>query len=78
MKIFSPHFHKRSRQNGSVVLVFITLLSIMVILATANSKALFYLHRNIKLVEQRQIERLNTSQTNAVSKAALSAKPESK
>jgi len=78
MKIFSLHFPKRSRQNGSVVLVFITLLSIMVILATANSKALFYLHRNIKLVEQRQIERLNTSQTNTVSKAALSAKPESK
>ncbi|HLX72425.1 MAG TPA: hypothetical protein VKV04_22630 [Verrucomicrobiae bacterium] len=78
MKILSSHFHKRNRQKGSVVLVFITLLAIMVILATANSKALFYLHRNIKLVEQRQIERLNASQTNTVSIVESPVKPEAK
>lgn len=78
MKILPLHFPKHNRQNGSVVLVFITLLAIMVILATANSKALFYLHRNIKLVEQRQIERLNASQTNTVSIVESPVKPEAK
>jgi hypothetical protein len=78
MKVLSSHFPKRSQQNGSLVLVFITLLAIMVIFATANSKALFYLHQNIKLVEQRQVERLNASQTNTTSIAESPAKPESK
>jgi len=56
-----------NRQNGSTVLVLITLLAIMVILATANSKALFHLHREIKLLENRQVLRLNTSQTDTIS-----------
>ena len=59
----------RRRQNGSTVLVLITLLVIMVMLATANSKALFHLHREIKLLESRQVARLNASQTNATSVA---------
>jgi hypothetical protein len=78
MKTLSSHFSKESRQNGSAVLIFITLLAIMVILATANSKAISHLHQGIKLLEQRQIERLNASQTNATSVAEPLAKPESK
>lgn len=69
---------RRHRQNGSTVLVLITLLVIMVMLATANSKALFHLHREIKLLETRQVLRLNTSQTNSVTVAESSVKLESK
>jgi hypothetical protein len=78
MKIFFSDSPKRSQQNGSAVLVFITLLAIMMILVTANSKALFFLDQDIKLVEQRQIERLNASQTNTVSITESPVKPEAK
>ena len=78
MKIPRSIFPPSRRQNGSAVLVFITLLAIMVILVTANSKALFCLHQEIKLLEQRQVERLNTSQTNTIAVVESPAKPESK
>jgi len=78
MKTSFADFSQRRRQNGSTVLVLITLLVIMVMLATANSKALFHLHREIKLLETRQIQRLNASQTNTVTVAESPAKPESK
>ena len=78
MKISHSFFTPRRRQNGSAVLVFITLLAIMVILVTANSKALFRLHQEIKLLEQRQVKRLNASQTNTVAVVKSPAKPESK
>ena len=53
-------------EGGSATVVFIALLSIMVILVMVNGKALFRLHREVKLIEQQQIQRLNMSQTNAV------------
>lgn len=46
--------------------VFIALLAIMLILITAESRALFQLHREVKFLEQQQIKRLNNSTTNAV------------
>jgi hypothetical protein len=78
MKIFLPHFTERRRQNGSVVFVFISLLAIMMVLVAANSNALTRLHQETKLLEHRQIERLNASQTNMVTAVELPAIPESK
>ena len=78
MKIFTSHFTKRRRQNGSVVFVFICLLAIMMILVTVNNSTLTCMHQETKLLEHRQIERLNTSQTNTVADVALPAKPELK
>jgi hypothetical protein len=49
-----------------------------VILVTANSKALFYLHQEIKLLEQQQVKRLNASQTNTIAVVESPVKPESK
>ncbi len=46
--------------------VFIALLAIMMILVTAESRALFHLHREVKFLEQQQIKRLDHSTTNAV------------
>ncbi len=77
MKILPAHFTERRRQNGSVVFVFISLLAIMMILVAANSRALLDLHLQTKLLEHRQIERLNASQTNATDNVELPAKPES-
>jgi hypothetical protein len=78
MKIVPSHFTERRRQNGSAVFVFISLLAIMMILVAANGNALSHLHQEIKLLEHRQIERLNDSQTNAVTVVVLPTKPESK
>jgi hypothetical protein len=62
---------KSSRRNerGMATLVFITLLAIMMILVTAESRALYQLHREVKLLAQQQAKRLNDSsgaQTNAM------------
>ena len=78
MKIFPSNFTERPRQNGSAVLLFITLLAIMLMLITANSSALLHLHRELKLLERRQIERLNASQTNATTIAISPVQPGSK
>ncbi len=78
MKTSLADLSPRRRQDGSTVLVLITLLAIMVMLATANSKALFHLHREIKLLETRQIQRLNASPSNNVIVAEPPVKLESK
>ncbi len=64
-----PPVHRKNRQkeNGFVATVeFIALLAIMVLLATANAMALYHLHREVRVLEQQQITRLNASETNSV------------
>jgi hypothetical protein len=78
MKISRFNFSRRHRQSGSAVLIFITLLAIMLMLITANSSALLHLHRELKLLDQRQVERLNASQTNATTTAISPGQPGSK
>lgn len=58
----------RQREEGVAVIVVLALLSIMLIFVNANTRALYSLGRELKLVEQQQIKRLNarTSRTNAV------------
>jgi hypothetical protein len=58
MKIIYP---KHSQPGGFATIVFITLLAIMFLLAAANTMALIRLHREVKLMEQNQIKRLNGS-----------------
>jgi hypothetical protein len=61
-------FKKILRRNDGVVatIIFITLLAIMMILATAEGRALFHLHREVKFMERQQLKRLNDSTTNAI------------
>ena len=40
-------------------IIFIALLAIMMILVTAESRALYNLRREVKLLEHQQIKRLN-------------------
>jgi Tfp pilus assembly protein FimT len=65
MKIPRSIFVRRHRQRGSAVVVYLALLAIMVILAAANSNTLLHLHRELNLLEHRQIKRLNDSSTHA-------------
>ena len=78
MKVSRFNLSRHHRQSGSAVVIFITLLAIMLMLITANSSTLLHLHRELKLLDQRQVERLNASQTNANPAAVSPAAPESK
>ncbi len=73
MKIRREHFFgagglgaPQRSEGGSITIIFVILLTIMLILVTAESRALFNLHREVKFLEQQQIKRLNNSPTNAV------------
>ncbi len=65
MKIQSIHFAAR-RDSGMATVLFIALLAIMMILVTAEARALIHLRREVKFMEQQQIKRLNAAPTNAV------------
>jgi hypothetical protein len=65
-----PGASKRS-EDGMATFILIALLAIMVVLVMAESRALFHLHREVKLLEQKQIKRLDASQTNSIGRAEL-------
>jgi hypothetical protein len=72
-----PAMRKRN-EDGMATIIFITLLAIMMILVTAEARALFHLHREVKFLEQQQIKRLNTIPTNTVTAAQSSVSPPAK
>jgi len=72
MKI--PVSSPQRRQNGVAIVVILALLSIMLLYITANVRSLHHLGRELRLLEQRQIQRLERSQTNAPSPATLKVK----
>jgi hypothetical protein len=63
----------QKNEAGLATIVFITLLAIMVLLAAANTAALIHLHRDVKLLEQQQIKRLDGSQADSSPAMILSA-----
>jgi hypothetical protein len=62
------------RENGMATILFIALLAIMMILVTAEARALIHLRREVKFLEQQQIKRLNHPPAGAV----VAANPETK
>jgi hypothetical protein len=50
----------RRRQDGVAVIVILALLSILLIYVLANARSLHHLGRELKLLEQRQVQRLNS------------------
>jgi hypothetical protein len=66
MKTQTP-YSERHHEQGMATLVFIVFLTIMVILMTANIRALIHLHRETQLLERQQIKRLAGPATNTVS-----------
>lgn len=73
MKIQCERFNRKG-ERGMATVIFIALLAIMMILVTAESRSLFSLHREMKLLEQQQIKRLNNSQTNSAAVAQSDSK----
>jgi len=65
MNIQHKHPERRS-EHGMATVVFMALLAIMLILVTAESRALIQLRREVKLLQKQQIKRLNLSQINSV------------
>ncbi|HVU07257.1 MAG TPA: hypothetical protein VHG89_01795 [Verrucomicrobiae bacterium] len=58
MKIHQKNWSKKN-ESGLATVVFIALLAIMMILVTAETRALIQLRQENKLLEQQQIKRLN-------------------
>jgi hypothetical protein len=59
----------RRSERASAVVIFLALLAIMLVLVAANGRTLLLLKKDLRLIEQRQVQRLQRSQTNAVSLA---------
>jgi type VI protein secretion system component VasK len=55
---YSTNRKRRCTASGSAVLVVVILLGIMTTLVVANSRTLYYLHRDLKVTEQKQQRRL--------------------
>jgi hypothetical protein len=73
MKIHSQYFD-HPRERGMATVVFIALLAIMMILVTAESRALIQLHREVRFLEKQQIKRLNAQPTNTITTAVVEIK----
>lgn len=54
------------RESGMVTVIFIALLAIMMTLVMVETSSLIRLRREVKLMEQQQLKRLNGPQTNSV------------
>ena len=60
--------HRASRQSGFAVIVMMILISIILIYIAGNLRMLHHLNRDLQLVEQKQIQRVNPpySRTNSL------------
>ncbi|HEU6448076.1 MAG TPA: hypothetical protein VFV23_06550 [Verrucomicrobiae bacterium] len=58
--------NKSGGEKGLATILFTVLLAIMMILFVVNSQSLIHLHREIKLLDQQQIKRLNSASSNSV------------
>jgi hypothetical protein len=73
MKILRPT--RSRRQDGVAIVVILVLLSVMLLYVTANVKSVRLLGRELKLIEQRQVQRWNSRvvEINPASKTNLPA-----
>lgn len=60
------NFKTKSRQRGVALLIVLFMVSFLLAVIGANSKALFGLKREIKLVDQKQKARWNEAATNQI------------
>lgn len=68
-KFMQGHSGVRCRREGGFVatVLFIALLVIMLMLATAGGMAVVRLHNEVKVMERQQIKKFNVTATNSVS-----------
>jgi hypothetical protein len=55
----------KGRERGSAVVLFLALLSIMLVLVAANGRTLLLLKKDLQVIEHRQIQRLEHSQSDS-------------
>jgi hypothetical protein len=65
----------RRGDRGSAVILLLALVAIMLILITAESRALFQLHREVKWLEQQQIKRLSAPPHHSATNVVVIARP---
>jgi hypothetical protein len=74
-----PSLKSRGEDAFVATVMFIALLVIMVMLATAGAMAIIHLHNEVRVLERQQIKRLDISVTNSVALAGVNiAKMETK
>jgi hypothetical protein len=79
MKLVAPKHGRRQDRRGFLVIALLAIISIMLVYIAANLHVLAALRRDIRLIEQKQVQRLNRSfppaaaTTNGVPAALLSA-----
>jgi type II secretory pathway component PulK len=56
----------RKSRDGSAVLIILVLLTLMVVLAAANTATVNRLRQRVKIIDQRQTQRLAPHSTNEV------------
>ena len=64
----TPFQHPRPakrNEDGLITMIFVILLAVMMILVMAEGSSLWRLHRDVKFLEQQQIQRLNHPPTGA-------------
>ena len=67
-------FRTHRREHGMASLIFISLLAIMMILVMAELRCVVHLKREVKLLEQQQIKRLNLATAPAAKGASTANK----
>jgi hypothetical protein len=67
MKTYPANGWSKPKRNeeGLATMLFIALLAILLLLVSASSMALIRLHHEVRFLEQQQIKRLNSWQTNS-------------
>ena len=71
MKLSKHQSGPRRLQCGSVVFIFIVLLSLMMLFLAVNSGTLFRMHGEVRLIEKQQMERWNQTQANSVTTPSI-------
>lgn len=61
MNIFNTRFQRKPGQSGSAVIVLLAMLGIMLIFVAANTIAIRSLQRELKLIEKKQVHRLQAA-----------------
>ena len=71
LRVTDPRYRKN--EDGSATLIFTILLSIMLILVTAEMRSLSQLHQEERFLEKQQMKRLDQSQvpTNTVATVVI-------
>ena len=55
----------RRRQRGSALIMMLGLIAMLLVIATANNQSVTWLRRELRIVEQQQLQRLNAGATNS-------------